>query len=866
MNVRNTLPALCLLLLFASCGDQHFITDPAVRQQVEDDFRSKQESLPDGNFFEIFGKQITTQEREALSFLYAYMPLGDVTDYSGEFYLANIRATFSAREEMPWSNNIPEEIFRHFVLPVRVNNENMDESRMIFYEELKDRVKGLSLYDAVLEVNHWCHEKVIYTPSDSRTSAPLATVRSATGRCGEESVFTVAALRSVGIPARQVYTPRWAHTDDNHAWVEAWVDGRWYFLGACEPEPVLNLAWFNEPVARGMLMHTKAFGKYNGPEEIMEQTKCYTEINVTANYAPTASVTVLVTDGEGNPMPGAAVEFKIYNYAEYYTVATKQTDDNGRASLSAGKGDMLIWATKDGKYNFGKVSFGKDTTITLPLADERPAAAVEMEIIPPVEGRIDTQVTGGQKASNALRLHREDSIRTLYVSTFYNEKQAAKLAKELNADAGEIARYMTGSRGNHRAIESFLRSASPQEMDKALALLNAVSAKDLRDAPAGVLSDHLQTAGPRVSNEMLTPYRSFFREAISATQAEEYLKDPRKLAAWVKENIRPRDKLNPQRIPVSPAGVWKSRTADSHSRNIFFVSLAKSVGIKARLEPVTGKVQYAIENNWTDVDFETTAPAATQGRLLLTYTPSGTVRDPRYYSHFTIARIQPDGRLHTLDFSSAGEGTDTWSALFGRPVAMDEGDYLLITGSRMAKGNVLSSISPFSIRKDKITRTELLMRQNPEDISVLGSLDAEATFELADNNRQTSILSTTGRGYFIIGIIGAQQEPSNHALRDISAVADKLDKWGRSMILLFPNRKGYEAFDKYEFGSLPQAITYGIDTDRKITEMILTSMHLRNADNLPLFVVADTFGRIVFVSQGYTIGIGERMMEVISKL
>ena len=32
--------------------------------------------------------------------------------------------------------------------------------------------------------------------------------------------------------SRQVYTPRWAHTDDNHAWVEAWVNGKWYFLGA----------------------------------------------------------------------------------------------------------------------------------------------------------------------------------------------------------------------------------------------------------------------------------------------------------------------------------------------------------------------------------------------------------------------------------------------------------------------------------------------------------------------------------------------------------------------------------------------------------------------------------------------------------
>ena len=44
---------------------------------------------------------------------------------------------FRARVEMPWGDSIPEDIFRHFVLPVRVNNENLDESRMVFYEELK---------------------------------------------------------------------------------------------------------------------------------------------------------------------------------------------------------------------------------------------------------------------------------------------------------------------------------------------------------------------------------------------------------------------------------------------------------------------------------------------------------------------------------------------------------------------------------------------------------------------------------------------------------------------------------------------------------------------------------------------------------
>ena len=207
-------------LLTVSCRESHLFSDFNALKTVTQDFENKQKELPNGNLFEIFNINMTPEEREALMFLYAYMPIGDITDYNGEFYLMNVKYSLKARQEMPWGKIIPPREFRHFVLPVRVNNENLDESRQVFYEELKERVKHLSLYDAVLEVNHWCHEKVVYTPSDSRTSAPLASVKTAYGRCGEESTFLVAALRAVGIPARQVYTPRWAHTDDNHSSAE----------------------------------------------------------------------------------------------------------------------------------------------------------------------------------------------------------------------------------------------------------------------------------------------------------------------------------------------------------------------------------------------------------------------------------------------------------------------------------------------------------------------------------------------------------------------------------------------------------------------------------------------------------------------
>ena len=105
-------------------------------------------------------KQKAFNEGEALQFLYQYMPLGDSVDYTEDYYRECIHYAFLAKEEMPWGASIPEREFKHFVVPVRVNNENLDRFRATYYEELKARVKDLSLYDAVLEVNHWCHEHV----------------------------------------------------------------------------------------------------------------------------------------------------------------------------------------------------------------------------------------------------------------------------------------------------------------------------------------------------------------------------------------------------------------------------------------------------------------------------------------------------------------------------------------------------------------------------------------------------------------------------------------------------------------------------------------------------------------------------------
>lgn len=886
------LAIVALLLTGCKGSDTHFITDADFRKQVQEDLRVKREALSEGNLFEVLERDsLRTEEREALEFLYAYMTLPDIVDYSGDFYLQNVRESFRAREEMSWGKEVPELLFRHFVLPIRVNNENLDSSRMVFYAELKERVKGMSMKEAALEVNHWCHEKATYSPSDPRTRSPLATVKNALGRCGEESTFTVAALRSVGIPARQVYTPRWAHTDDNHAWVEVWVDGKWYFIGACEPAAELNDAWFNSSVVRAMLTHTRVFGRYEGPEEKLFRTANYTEINCIDNYAPTEMIEVKVTDRSGAVVEGADIRFCIYNYSEFYPVVTKQSDAQGQASLRVGKGDMLIWAAKDGLFGYAlsKADDRKPLTIALDSFEAQPEWA-DFKIVPPAGDPIPTTCSPQQISTNDARLLREDSIRAAYEATFATAEQSAALAAELGVDAPALTGILQTSRGNHADIEGFLRSAEAgKARQRAMDLLQTVSPKDLTDTPESLLKvifrdmaepapeaasgeayrHHLRyVASPRIYTEMLSSFVPTLRNILTAKEQEAMRQDPAELVRWVSSNIRLDTLYNTQYTTITPVGVWRAKRADLRSMGIFFVAMARTLGIPARYDEVTGKIQYSKELmplRWSDVNLrESKTALKEQGSLALDYTPTALAPNPNYYSRFTVAELQPSGIIRTLYYDE-NEPTDL-KTLFDRPKEMNAGHYFLVTGTRMASGSVLCRMRKFTVEAGKTARQPLELLHDSTDIQVIGSINAEQLYHDLSHAEDRSLLSTTGRGYFAMAILGAGQEPTNHALKDLEKVKADFEQWGRKLILLFPDADGYKRYKPADFPSLPETAVFGLDIQGRNAAMIREAANLPDATNLPIVIIADSFGRVVFVRQGYTIGLGEQMMQVIRRL
>ena len=559
-------------------------------------------------------------------------------------------------------------------------------------------------------------------------------------------------------------------------------------MGACEPEAVLNLGWFNAPASRGLLMHTRVFGRYDGPEEKVMEGLNFTEINLIDNYAKTARVDFVVKDDLGNPVDSALVDFDIYNYAEFYPALAKYTDKNGKTFLTAGMGDMLAWASKDGKYGYSKVSFGKDSLVTVVITEDHPAESIGMMIVPPPEGANIPEVTREQRRANGLRTAQEDLIRKTYMESFVKD------------DGTPEGKFLSKAAGNHEVIEGFLKAHPDQ---RALDLLGSLSDKDMIDVTREILEDTYQSEGsilcPRVANEFLTPYKGFFKSALSAEE-QSTLSNPAELIKWVKDNI-------------------------------------------------------TLVNDTIDVDFESAEEAITPtGTVVLNYVPTATLANPGYYSNFTISKIE-NGRTNLLTFDEGqvdmGGGV-SWENVFKKGTSLDVGEYILVSGNRLSDGSVPVTLKKFSIEEGQTTTLDLIIEIPGDKLSVIGDFDSETRYWKTAGSDPVSILSSTGRGVYVVGFLTPRHEPSVHAVNDLIAAKDGLEKWGRPIMLL-TSEEGLDWLKEYS-SRLPSNVQFGIAPK----EMLEGTM--------PRVMIADTFNRVFFKTEGYTIGLGDQLLGALAKL
>ncbi len=727
----------------------------------------------------------------------------------------------------------------------------------------------MELKEAILEVNHWCHEKVNYQPTDIRTISPLGAIKSTYGRCGEESTFTVTAMRAAGIPARQCYTPRWAHTDDNHAWVEVWVDGKWHYLGACEPEADLDIAWFSAPALRAMLVNSNVFGKYSGPEEIIREEEKYTKVNMLSNYAPVKTVFAKVIDAGHKIVQDATVEFQLYNYAEFYPIGKKQVDKNGIASLMTGYGDLIIWAYKDDYYAYEKITVEKTDTITLQLKAQTGKEYTDIfDIVPPIE-KEPKSVSEDGAAENKRRFAQEDSIREAYASTFITEEETKSFALNHQLEPILVWDFVEKSRGNYPEIIHFIEQAATINKDFTISVLEAIAPKDLRDGESEVLLSHIKHSfkyaenipnedkeifidyvlNPRIENEKLIEYKAFLQNAFGEDFIHKTKADISHLIHWMNTEITINTDANYYFVPITAKGVYELKVSDSYSRDLFFVAACRSFGIPARLEPATKVPQY-FSNKWNDVNFEKVEAAIEK--------PEGSIRfinskengtDLKYRVHFALSKFE-NGKYNTLDY-----GWDTPISEMRDEITLEPGNYLLITGNRLSNGNVLTKLEYFNIKAEDKKDIIVKLRKNNQKPEVIATISFPKEIYYIEDNP----VKINTKGINIIGFLEPGKEPTNHTLKDIEKIAASFDKLNADFYIV-QNSAEAKLLDY----NLPKKVKYVIDQDFEFLKTIKESTG-KSLNNLPVFVVSKG-ENIYFISSGYTIGIGEQMIKVIQNL
>lgn len=865
---------LLISFLLTSCSE-HLVTKKSKRQEIHKKFEQRCEQFLHNRqeqLLDVFKTDLSVKEREALEFLYAYETLSDLSNYNSDHYLQQVRYAFRARETFSWGEKVSNQDFLHFVLAPRAGTENMDSARVVIFNELRDRIINMNMKDAALEVNHWCHEKVTYTGTDSRTSAPLATIKNAKGRCGEESVLTVTALRAVGIPARQIYTPRWVHQDDNHAWVEFWADGEWYFMGACEPEADVNKGWFVEPTRRAILTATQTLGHYSA-SDLIYQDENFTRVNQIENYATAKNLFVQVIDKDKKSIEEAKVGFMVCNYAELYNLATLKTDKKGLCKLKLGLGDVIVWAWKEDNFSFKKVSVSNTDTLTITLSGcDFSERIVDVDLIPPVQ-KVPFKVSPEGRANNKIRLGNEDSIRLSYEKTFMSKEKAFELGENKRLDTIKVWQKIKKARGNWANIQSFIKEASNENKKWILPLLNKISEKDLRDASAKVLLSHLKNSpsydgqyseedyveyivNPRVAMEQLSSFKAYLKPKFNNDFWNGIKQDPIKAEQWILDNININKKENYIWVPTTPKGVYEMKMADLGSAKILFVALCRTAGVVSRIDKVTGLTQYKIDEDWVNVYLGESQPEEIDefGSIRLVGTES-TKQACKYFNHFTIAKFE-NGSYKTLEFDFKKNLTD-----FPNKLVLTAGNYLLYTAEREKNGSLLTRMSFFNLSKGEHKEIEVSLRADEKPLESIGKFYLPSNLNLTDGQEQEFHSCSTRKGIAIIWL-DPDKEPSKHVLKDFEDLKESFDALNIPFVFILPNDNRAEVFNAIDY-ELPENSIFV--TNDKLLENFEKSTNKRFENQLPVLTMLSANNEIFFLSTGYKIGAGDQLLRALKK-
>ncbi len=829
----------------------------------------------------------------------ATMPLTDVYDTPFAVFESYARQAVELRTASPWCCDVPEDIFVHFVATPRVNNEPLVDSWPAFRSALAARIEGMSAHDAVLEVNYWCCETATYQTSDDRTLGPLGMLASGSGRCGEESTYLVTALRANGIPARQMYTPLWAHCDDNHAWVEAYVDGEWFYLGACEPEEELNRGWFTAASGRAMLVHTRLFSDFacdfERDHSILAREGSQVIVNQTAAYGPTTTLSVTVRDEAEKPVSGAYVRLMLVNSAAWGDIAHLITDEAGCTHIVIGEGTLRVVAATETCMADALINTGETNSIELMLHEaEVDDSAIwrDTDVHAPADHPAPScPLTAEQIQRGRTRKHEADLQRGARVAGFV--EAARKLAAEHGHANDDCLKYYEMAFANAPEVDRFL--TMDDGADRA-ALLSTLTSKDFRDLTADVLEDHLmgarvvrdeaiaylraQGAGkaaedlyvhyvlaPRIHFEQLSSFRGYFSAVFDTQTVAMFRENPLRIWKLICDRTEFAATEHVKKLSGSPRGAWLSCQGSPVTKHALFVAICRSCGIAARVNPADHAIEYYHGGRWAAVEH----PEPT---VEVSFASSAEPA-PGYFQAWSIARLETIVTVagtRALSF----ETLDFWGRAPEDGICTLEiptGTYRLTTSTRLPNGDSQAAERYFTVGEHGVTSPIRLMLREPSAEQMLEDIALEP-FTLADeagapvNPAAIATAHGTDTHPVVVSFLEPGMEPTEHLLNELREQAERVCEADLPLVFVISHAAQLE--DPTLARTLPAledaSVTIAYDDFSELPEKLARRM-FANPEKLPLTILACAEGetlRGVYATAGYNVGTVDLLLKLVT--
>jgi transglutaminase-like putative cysteine protease/tetratricopeptide (TPR) repeat protein len=896
------------ILVFAGCGGgiAPLINKDLVPKEYQKEFESAL-SLSGDNKEQLVSamRSVSPEMRKGLSFIIATMSYPDLVAIKSDVLLEHIKYAYLVKNKYPWMKNMPEEIFLHYVLPYRCAEEPIEAYRKYFYEQLDPIVSQLTnLADVAHQVNLWLgsprakgNPRVRFVPTEARDQGPLETLRAGYGRCEEMMIVYMASARSVGVPCRSAWTPYWAICDNNHAWVEVWIDGYWKPLGGCEPGVS---PWFEHPAKRAAAVYSATIGQPRS-ELIHKTLGNFSIINSTQNYSHTCKVNVNVIDENNKPVTNTTVVFAVFNWGSFRPFATKITDPEGKVQFVTGIGEYFLSTGRDNRraWQVVKTEPDKPLDITLKLSAESAPDGYLFLRYPSIEQAKASFTTSGiapvhlQPLTPVYNAPAEIYFCDEFSPTMHSD---VMMFLEAYSQKDAVVQKLKSAGGNWHQIADAIKEINPELRNDLFYLITQLAHLEALEVTKEFLLDNVNLSkvangyegwnipediyrsyvlNPQFQYLHISNWRKELRSAfmtirkghrynirrVIPLKADTITDCAKSVNEWVAANIKLRNDLSGRFSYVaSPLDTLRSKVGDARGIAIFTAALLRTLAIPAQVK--NEWVEFWNGTEWLPVyplDPKNFANRMRDDKTALEYEtkPAGIkfnltrrgVVDANHWEKVAVSRFQ-NSCWQYLDRDDLKR--------YGKWMAIQPGQYLVTAGVRNSNGDAMVYCKQLEFKSGQGIVLNIPMDipidKLPESDRMVRKLDKVPMFELPDidgnDHNLGNILKTHS---VVLSFFSLDNEPSIRMLPLIERTKETAREVNALILAVYVDSEGRNKFlSDSRLKSLQLPVL--LDSTQEVVKQFIPEFEKNKNKCLPSTLLIKE-GKILMWYEGYNMAI-----------